>query len=248
MKRHLTSFLLAATAATLLLTGCSTLYHPQSVDIPLINHQGDLRIDASASLSAIVFPDAITFGSTVSYGFNDWLAVQGHINYGCTDYYSQLAPGAYLPLSEKAVVEGYAGVGFGGSWTDEPIRVGTEHMYSIHSYKGNYTLPFVQGNIGWHDLTKAHIDLALGLKAGAFLPSYDYVKYDNNYQPIPEDSYHYSNTSFLFEPQLMFRIGSEHLKFNLRGGMTWLSDVQKGDSRDFVNDLITLSTGITFCF
>ena len=90
--------------AAVLATGCS-IYHPQAVDIPLIDHKGDVRVDVSAAMSAMVVPDVVTMNTTVSYGFTDWLAGQAHINYGGDNYYAQVAPGAYYPLGEHGLLE-----------------------------------------------------------------------------------------------------------------------------------------------
>ena len=79
----------------LTLTGCS-IYHPQAVDIPLINHEGDTRVDASVALSYWIIPSTFTMNTTVSHGFNGWLAGQVHANFGGNNYYLQAAP---VPIS-----------------------------------------------------------------------------------------------------------------------------------------------------
>lgn len=242
MKKGL-SFLSAAALSAVMLTGCS-IYHPQAVDIPLINHAGDTRVDASVAMSAWLMPDVVTVNTTVSHGFNDWLAGQVHLNYGVENFYSQLAPGAYLPLGEHGLLEGYAGIGYGGAWRND--------TNSKYDYYGHFSVPFGQVNIGWHDLTGAHIDLALGLKAGAYLPDFHYNEYDASGTMVPEECYVYTTPSFLFEPQLVFRIGSENVKFCLRGNVTWLSDLEgnvtSGNSRHFTADFFTLSAGLNFSF
>jgi hypothetical protein len=112
MKSNLRSWAVVAVFA-MMVTGCS-IYHPQSVDIPMINHAGDTRVDANVALSTWVLPDVLTAGATVSYGFNDWLAGQAHLNFGGDNVYGQVAPGAYLPLGEHGLLEGYVGMGMGG--------------------------------------------------------------------------------------------------------------------------------------
>ena len=234
---------------TLLSTGCS-IYHPQAVDIPLINHAGDTRVDASAALSTWVFPDVMTFNATVSHGFTDWLAGQVHVNYGGENYYVQLAPGAYLPLGEHGLLEGYVGSGFGGAWRRSEVTTTADTVTTNNNYgySGRFTVPFGQVNIGWHDLTGAHIDLALGLKTGAYLPSFEYREFNADGTVQADQTSHYSTPNLLLEPQVVFRIGGESVKFCLRGSFCWLSDLFEGGGDRFTADFFTLSAGVNFSF
>lgn len=247
MKKH---GLFAAVLLAMLTAGCTTIYHPQTVDIPLINHQGDLRVDASAGLSGIVWPDVLTLGATASYGFTDWLAGQAHFNYGGNNIYGQLAPGAYLRLGEKGLLEGYVGLGMGGAWRDEKskARDTDTSLFGRYDYSGSFLLPFVQGNIGWHDLANGHIDLAVGLKTGLYQPSFNFSQFDKSGNLIPDQSYRYGDANFLVEPQFEFRAGGEHVKYCLRLSFTWLSDVANGGGGRFTYDFFTISNGITFAF
>ena len=250
MKRFVYLFALATVS---LFASCS-IYHPQAVDIPLINHPQDVRVDASVGMSVWVLPDVFTVNATASYGFNDWLAGQAHINYGGENIYAQLAPGAYFPLGEHSVFETYVGYGLGGSWRDNishsDANSNDTTTYKTYAYSGKFMLPFVQSNIGWHDLTAAHIDLAFGLKVGGYLPDYDYRKYDANGDIIAGSEKNYSTPNLLLEPQVLFRIGSEDFKFNVKVGFAWLSDLYGGSSNTvpFTADLFTFSSGFTFAF
>ncbi len=239
--KHLVRLFAATAVAAVLATGCS-VYHPQAVDIPLINHRGDTRLDASLSLSTLVLPDAVCANVTASHGFNDWLTGQVHFNFGGDNYYAQAAPGAYFPLGEKSVFETYFGVGYGGASRDNATGSDSVAHYDFH---GHYTLPFVQGNIGWHDLTGINIDLALGVKVGAFLPDYSYTHYNAAGDVTSNEVY--NQPTFLFEPQAMLRFGSENLKLSLRVGMVYLDDVSES-SRYMVHDLLTFSAGLAFTF
>ncbi len=239
-------------AMLMTLAGCS-IYHPQAVDIPLINHAGDGRIDAAIGVSTFVLPDVVTLGGTVSYGFNDWLAGQAHLNYGGDNIYAQLAPGAYLPLSAKSVLEGYVGLGAGSAWrgptqasAQPQSDTGTIH-FNKYGYTGGFLLPFIQANIGWHDLTNAHIDLALGLKGGAYCPDFRYEEFDDNGSHIPDNDFFYRTTNMLFEPQLQFRIGGEKIKYCLRVSIVMLGDLSNGGGK-FTTDYFTISNGLTFKF
>ena len=275
--------LLRLCAGALLLASCS-IYHPQIVDIPLINHQGDTRVDVAAGMSWWILPECVSFGATASYGFTDWLAGQAHVAYGGDNFYLQAAPGVYKPLGEKSVAELYAGIGYGGAWNDKAESTSDSPSSNDFFYSGTFLVPFVQGNIGWHDLSFAHIDFAscervfrpdlvgkpvivlsnndgcavarsneakaLGIKMGAYMPNFDYHELDANGDRVAGSGYTYSTTNFLFEPQAMLRFGGEHLKFNVRLGYVWLSDVydSQSSSRNFYYDLFTTSAGLTFYF
>lgn len=232
--------------ALLTLTSC-TIYHPQAVDIPLINHAGDGRVDASLGMSTFIMPDVVTLNATVSYGFNDWLAGQVHFNHGGDNYYGQIAPGFYYPLGAKSVVECYAGFGYGGSARENINPDFSSNASNEFSFDGHYMLPFVQGNIGWHDLTGANFDLAVGLKVGGFMPDYNYREFDNSGNEIASERVDYTTTNLLVEPQVMLRVGPRHLKFNLKAGYAWLSDMTSS-SYKFIYDNLTVSAGLTFAF
>ena len=233
-------------------TGCS-IYHPQAVDIPLINHAGDMRVDASMAVSTWLLPDVVTGNFTLSYGVNDWLAGQVHVNYGGENFYFQMAPGAYLPLGENGLLEGYAGIGLGGAWRKQAQpSVSDTTSHHTYDYAGRFSVPFGQVNIGWHDLGTAHIDLALGLKAGVYSPQFRYREFDADGNQLPSEWTSYSTPSDVFEPQFVFRIGGESVKFCLRGSFAWLSDLEgnntSGTSTHFTADLFTLSAGVNFTF
>ena len=237
-------------ALSLTVAGCS-VYHPQAVDIPLLETAGETRADVSVGVSASVAPDAVTFNGTLSHAFNDWLAGQVHLNGGSGLYYGQVAPGAYLPLGEKGVLEGYAGVGFGGT-TRQSHQVtpqeGDPYSYAFH---GNYTVPFVQANIGLRHLWI--MELAFGMKVGAYLPNYSYAEFDTTGAVRPEASTLYRDASLLLEPQLQVRIGGEHLKFTTRWGVCWLSDMDREGTfysgpANLIHDIVTVSAGLNYTF
>ncbi len=248
MKTTLRSILLVTVLAALF-AGCS-IYHPQAVDIPLINHNGDTRVDASLAMSWWLIPGTFTANATVSHAFNDWLAGQLHGNYGGDNFYLQGAPGAYLPLGEHSVLEGYVGLGFGGAWGDNRQPSGSSTINNNYSYNGTFLIPFGQANIGWHDLTKAHIDLGFGLKVGGYLPEFSYYELNDDGTTIAGSGFNYNTANLLLEPQLMARIGGEHVKFKIGLGMAWLSDVygKNSNSHNLYSDFVSLSAGLTFAF
>lgn len=235
-------------AAALLAASCS-IYRPQSVDIPLLQSEGETRIDAALGLSTSVVPDAVTINATASHAFTDWMAGQVHANLGSGVYYMQVAPGAYKTLGEKGVMEGYVGLGYGGSLSRTGQINPDEGEAYTYDYSGRYGLLFGQGNIGWRNL--GPFEVAFGLKLGAFMPSFDYVKLDPDDPTVVTGSEHYGTTNFLVEPQLQLRVGSEHVKFTTRLGLCWLSDMDRGGfynggGDNFIHSLFTLSAGLNF--
>lgn len=234
----------------LMAVGCS-VYHPQAVDIPLLEEAGETRAEISIAVSSSVLPDVVSFNGTVSHAFNDWLAGQAHVNGGSGVYYAQLAPGAYMPLGEKGILEGYAGIGFGGSSDHTGTVTSEEGSSYTYSFHGNYSVPFVQANIGLRHLWI--FELAFGMKVGAYLPNYSYTEFDNNGDVRPDASMLYRTTSLLLEPQLQLRIGGEHVKFTTRASFCWLSDMDNGGylysgPNNLVHDIFTFGTGLSFTF
>ena len=234
---------------SLFFTSCS-IYHPQAVDIPLINHSGDTRIDASFGMSYWLIPSTFTMNATVTHGFNDWFSGQLHANYGGNNFYLQAAPGAYKSLSDNSVVEGFVGVGYGGAWSDNVDATSRSSSNNDYSYEGTFIMPFAQSNFGWHDLTAAHIDLGFGIKVGAFIPDFDYRELNSNGNVITGSEYTYNTTNLFVEPQFLFRIGSRRIKFNVKVGVTWMSDIFKenSQSRNLYSDLVNTSAGFSFAF
>ena len=112
-------------------------------------------------------------------------------------------------------------------------------------FNGHYTLPFVQANIGWHDLTKLHVDMAVGLKAGAFIPDYTYTRYASDGTVSKREDY--NTTNLLLEPQALLRVGSERLKLNFKVEFAFMDDIRNSGNSMFY-DLMTVSTGLTYCF
>ena len=84
-------------AIQILIYGCA-IYHPQSTDIPLIDHKGELRIDAGASIIPSVY-------STVSYGLTNRISFMTFASAGLEErYYFQFSPGFYKTLQNNNVI------------------------------------------------------------------------------------------------------------------------------------------------
>jgi hypothetical protein len=179
------------------------VYHPQTVDIPLISKKGDVRIDAGISL----IPSAIV---TVSYGLTNKIAIQAFGSFGSDErYFAQGAVGYYKAIGNKKIMELYGGFGYGYGSIYKDSRPG--HL------QGNFQLYFTQFNYGKTDCKFAHLDYGFGVKAG-YLNShledrnyYDFYSFDE-----PFTTYKYNN--LFIEPGLFARLGGQKLKINFKLG------------------------------
>ena len=237
-KRHLFIALVAAT-----LSSCS-IYHPQAVDIPLIDHAGDSRIDFAGSGSN----SDMSVNSTYSYGFTDCLAGQVHFNLSDNMLCGQLAGGAYKTLGNHGVLEGYIGYNAGLVKCEADIYDVSSNN-SRYKFKGNFSVPFGQINIGWK---WPHIDLGAGLKIGYYIPEINYKEYsyDQKGHLHPTISENYTDKNILIEPQFIFRIGSEHFKWCLKAHFSKINNVDPNDIgiSDLSYDTFSISSGLNVCF
>ena len=206
------------------------MYHPQSVDIPLIRHQNDLQVEGAISISPYPYSSP-TLNATATYSFNKWGAVQAHINTdGYTELYLQTAFGSYLPIKQHYVIEGYTGYGFGFSKTTTSL-FGKDITIS-----GIYHCPFLQFNTGWVGLAKEHIDLGIGIKSSCFVPNFSEIKKND------EVLYH-KKICPLIEPQIFIRFGGKKLKGSLRVGYCTFFNMGNFDYSP-----INVSLGMTYKF
>lgn len=233
------------------IASCS-IYHPQVVSIPLLREKGELQLDASISAASTFapIPSSIGVNATGSYAINNWWAVQGFAACDMNkNFYLQAATGAFKPF-ENSVLEGYIGYGFGHSNYENTVKINGVNRY-WYIKTGNYNICFGQVNYGFTNLTKAHIDLGVGVKLGEFMPNiiykkYQYVSDDFDYikhgELISDELY---NTPFFFvEPQVFIRLGSEKTKFCIKAGMDFPSE--RASAEVTLMDLFDVSLGVTF--
>ena len=196
---------------SLFLTGCA-VYHPQTTDIPLIDHKGDLRIDAGASLIPSVH-------STFSYGLTKRIALQAFGSIGIENrHYLQVSPGFYKCLDNKKVIELYSGFGWGYANTiKNPLANMPEAIKQ--SLYGKYQVYFVQFNWGEKGNQSGGMDWGFGIKTGLFHSNLT----DENYYEINSETRLYpflKENSILLEPVLFFRTGRKNVKFSYKFGLT----------------------------
>ena len=236
-------FLSMVFALSALFSSC-TVYHPQSVDIPLIRHQNDLQVEGAISISPYPYSSP-TLNATATYSFNKWGAVQAHINTdGYTELYLQTAFGSYLPIKQHYVIEGYAGYGLWGSRKSEAYELWDSNEPEP---SGIYHCPFLQFNTGWVGLAKEHIDVGFGLKTGCLISKYreisssSYTLEGNIYQSIEFNDF--INYAPLIEPQVFIRFGGKKLKGSLRVSYCTFLGME-----NFVYFPANISIGISYKF
>lgn len=231
----------AFAAILLTLQGCGmigSMYSPQLAEVPLIAGKGDTR--ASASINGI------GADATVSTGISNHLAMQLSGSIHDEDIFYHHAALGYFTGYGKFGAEGYLGLGFGNG-----------HVHDIddgYNTKGTYLLPFVQLNLGWSNLTKAHIDCGVALKYGRMSPGFGitYETWHSDTQTSTYTSGKYSTVNNMFEPQVFFRIGGEKVKYSLQIGMSVLDDILHYKDSKWYNcntvpyDPLTVSMGVTF--
>ena len=205
--------LLIGLLISMIITSCC-VYHPQTVDIPLIKHKHDLRIDAGIS----IIPTA---NATISYGLTNKIAIQGFGTIENEDgYYLQIAPGLYKNFKNQTIGELYAGFGFGYGDAHRDATFG--------NLFGNYQIYFVQFNFGRHDSKFLKMDYGVGLKTGFFhsnLTDQNYYRWYSENGPFAS----YDEKSILVEPLAFARFGGEKIKFSIKVGICRIFKITNTD-------------------
>ena len=196
----------------LLFTGCAS-YYPQVVDIPLIKEKGDTRINAGFFIVPSPYDDDINVGGhgTFSRGITDFLSVQTYASFdGLFRFHLQGALGVFKGFENNAVIELYAGYGYG-----------TGSLFGIIAMD-NYQITFAQFNIGKINQNNSKIDYGLGLKGGYVYNDYKY--YNENYTYLNIESKY----GWMAEPSVFIRVGGNRVKYNLTVNYLWLEHIAEG--------------------
>ena len=237
-KRHLIITLVAVT-----LSSCS-IYHPQAVDIPLIDHAGDTRIDVAGSVSN----SDMALNGTYTYGLTNCLAGQAHFNISDHMFCGQVAGGAYKTIGNHGVLEGYLGYNAGFVNGESDIEDNSS-ISSKYKYDGNFAVPFGQINIGWK---WPHVDLGLGIKVGSYIPDINYNEYKYDQQGSEQLTFNenYTEKNLLIEPQFIFRVGSEHFKWCFKAQFSKIGSVNSWNigSTNLTYDTFSISSGLNISF
>ncbi|MDR0436702.1 MAG: hypothetical protein LBH22_00210 [Bacteroidales bacterium] len=195
----------------LMLCGC-TAYYPQLVHIPLIEGQGDLKIDWTnfLALGGLDEEDGARHGLvggtlTATYGATDWLAVQGYMGFDILGRaHLQGALGIFNKFDNKTVIELYGGYGIGRSgWKDDK---------SGNYVDGSYQLTFAQFNIGQNGIGSPNLDYGFGLKSGYIFGTHKAEK---------------QNDGWVVEPSAFLRFGGEKIKISIQVNYLWTKTVSE---------------------
>jgi len=214
---------------SLLLSGC-IVYHPQTIDIPLISKKNDLRADAGIS----VIPSA---HATISYGLTNNISVQGFGSIGPDDrYYIQAANGLYKNHYKNRVMELYGGYGYGHGDAFKDANPG--HL------SGNYQLYFAQFNYGQIANENSNFEIGFGIKSGFFHSSLT----DHNYFKVYSESgpfVTYHDNSILLEPAGFLRFGGKRLRLSIKLGGAILYKLTNSD-KSIPNSFLNLGIGLNY--
>ncbi len=213
------------------MTSC-IVYHPNLVDIPLINKKHDLRIDAGLS-------DVLSANATISYGLTKKIAVQTYGSFGSDEkYFLQGALGYYKDLGNRRIMEIYSGFGYGYGNAYKDANPG--NLY------GDYQVYFAQFNLGKVNGSFAHMDYGIGVKAG-FLHS---NLTDKNYYKIYSENgpyLNYKDNNILLEPVCFIRFGGEKLKVNFKLGGSLMYKLTNTD-KNFPYSHVNFGIGLNYMF
>jgi len=228
-------------AATVLFTASSCMvYHPHNVDIPLLEEQGDLHVDVSASMTAPLMAGP-ALNASVAYAPIQMLGVQAAAS--VTDLknnHFQLAAGTYQVLG-RPVLECYIGYARGNAFDGATSSESSRH-YDVSGY---YNLFFSQINFGYNSVLESDFDWGLGLKGGLMNPRWDKIEHlDDGSTALAE---RHEDSHFLIEPQLMMRFGGEHFKISLNFAYAFLSDWPV-DNNYFNYDRFSAGVGLHYKF
>ncbi len=184
------------------------IFHPYNADIPLLEKKGDLHLDAGVSVTP--FFDGYGLSGTASYAVSNWLGCQAAGSYSeRRGSHIQAALGTFKTFG-YGVAECYIGYAMGNVFHGHPY-------FTLKDIQ----LVFCQINYGFNHLLNDKIEVGFGMRGGLLYPdcqrleSYpelnpDLIEYYVNFNDRP-----FTKPHLHLNPQLVFRVGGEHLKFSV---------------------------------
>ena len=207
----------------LILSGCGS-YRPACVDIPLLQNEGDIELDAT--IASVVEPLG---QATVAWAVGNHTAVQGHVN-NIGGTYGQLAGGWFKPFGDHKVLELWGGYGQ-GRWSE--LYDELNNRYHRHIFFG-------QADFGWKNLScnpsgNLKLDLGAALKLGYSNSTVESIQrqYFGDLDRWTEQYDYYPSNSLLVESMIECRIGVEHFKVSASIGWCRLFHPKGLGPRDF---------------
>lgn len=190
-----------ALLSLLLLSSCGA-HVPTAVDLPLMEHQGELRANG-----VILFDKSKPIYSlSAAYGITDHLAAQAHVTQWNHKHY-QGALGWYTTYNNHSVLEVYGGYAYQEA----------HNQYQSRRYDGDHRCGFLQANYGWPRIAlygKWYLNAGASIKLGYLHSIVSTLKLDDNTTAVPST---YNN--IFCEGLLQLGIGYGHFGLNLQGGL-----------------------------
>lgn len=218
------------------LSSC-VMYRPHNVAIPLLEEQGDMRLDASLTATTPLIASP-TLDLSFAYAPLPLLGIQAAASVAdFNNWQLQVAAGTYNPIG-RSVLECYIGYARGSSFDSVSS---SNHRREVSGY---YNLFYSQINYGWNNLFNHHLDWGISLKGGLLSPHWERVLFNADGATLEDihDSPH-----LLLEPQLMLRLGSESVKFTLSVSRAFISQWPENDN--YLNyNRMGFGAGVSFKF
>lgn len=214
------------------LTSCSPSYYPQKFNTPLLREEGEKKVNAAANLNSInvQVSSALTEKFALAASFNGFYVRSGEVLVGgstVTDATSSgfqvdIMPGLYVPFGDIGVVELYGGLGTG--FTNSEEVSGLLHRVIF------------QPSIG---ISGERFEFAFSCRFTHVL--------------IPKSSLLEENpTTFsetFLEPGLIFRFGSDKIKFTSQIGISIpVVNIPEGDISFVQWNPLILNFGVQLYF
>lgn len=217
----------------LLLSSCSPLYVPNSVNIPLLKNEGDLNFGANAGENGFDLQASMAVTDQVALMCN--FSLQNSNDKNHKHHFFEGGAGYYHHTSKILIFESYAGAGYGKAEAREPL--GTFENPSPNIETANYFKTFLQFNLG---LTMDYFDAGISTR-------FCYLNFHNFetfvYRAIPYGpDLGKTRTAALVESVLFIRVGGKNIKFNSQIGA--LTPLHKSEYLS-VNPWI-LNVGLSF--
>lgn len=192
----------------ILFSGCVSLYVPNTINAPLLRETGETRIDLnfSAGGTNLHFAHAIMDNLGILVNGQYLNREESNKNSYVKEFLGEFGLGYFPKTNGNAVVEMFAGAGFGHSESLSKNILNNDLEYYA---KGSFTRLFVQADFGGR----------FAVFEGGIAMRLVYLDFDRitteglSFTPLKKAT--------LWEPQLFLRLGGSVLKFELMAGYSF---------------------------
>lgn len=213
------------------IASCSPAYYPQKINAPLLREEGESKISAAGNINSINIQaaTALTENFAIAGSFNGFFVRPGDVSIGgssseeggSTGFQVDVMPGFYVPFGDIGVIELYGGLGTGLTNSDEVTGL-------LHRL-------IFQPSVG---IAGEHFEFAFSTRfTHVLIPS-------TSFNDPTESTF--SNT--FLEPGLIFRLGSDKVKFTGQIGFSLpITNILEDENFVEWNPLI-INLGVQFTF